>query len=225
MESSTSVQTVTARDVVGTAAPVGVASTADGRTARRDRNRNAVVDALLELYGEDNVMPSSDEIAARSGLSPRSLFRYFDDLDDLARAAVDRQFARVTPLASIDTSPDAPLPERVARIVDSRLRTYEFVAPVAKVARWRAMVQQIIAEQVEYSRQLLREQVANLFAPELAGLGASGRHVMSAVDVLLSFESVTHMRESQGLEPEAVRITLASAIESLLAGTRRESVH
>ena len=35
----------------------------DGRTARRDRNRAAVVDALLELYRDGNLRPSSLEIA------------------------------------------------------------------------------------------------------------------------------------------------------------------
>ena len=37
----------------------------DGRRARRDRNRDAVVDALLELYHEGRLDPSSDEIATR----------------------------------------------------------------------------------------------------------------------------------------------------------------
>ena len=61
---------------------------ADGRHARRDRNRVAVVDAMLELFAAGNLAPSSDEIAEKAGLSPRSLFRYFDDLDDLVRVAL-----------------------------------------------------------------------------------------------------------------------------------------
>ena len=52
----------------------------DGRRARRDRNRVAVVDSLLALYAEGDLNPSTDAIALRAGLSPRSLFRYFDDL-------------------------------------------------------------------------------------------------------------------------------------------------
>ena len=57
----------------------------DGRRLRRDRNRTAVVDALLDLYGESNLRPSTAEIAERAGLSHRSLFRYFDDFEDLCR--------------------------------------------------------------------------------------------------------------------------------------------
>ena len=60
----------------------------DGRRASRERNRDAVVDALLDLYREGNLSPGADAVAERSGLSRRSLFRYFDDLDDLCRAAI-----------------------------------------------------------------------------------------------------------------------------------------
>ena len=55
----------------------------DGRRASRERNRIAVVDALLDLYAEGNLRPGAGEVARRAGLSRRSVFRYFDDLDDL----------------------------------------------------------------------------------------------------------------------------------------------
>ena len=73
----------------------------DGRRASRDRNLNAVVDALLDLFQEGNLRPGADEIAARSGLSRRSVFRYFDALDDLARVAIARQPARVSHLVEV----------------------------------------------------------------------------------------------------------------------------
>jgi len=41
----------------------------DGRHARRERNRVAVVDAMLELYQEGNLDPSSDEIAAQKAVA------------------------------------------------------------------------------------------------------------------------------------------------------------
>ena len=71
----------------------------DGRTLRRERNRAAMVDAMLELYREGNLAPSSDAIAERAGLSPRSLFRYFEDIDDLVHAAITRQQQRIAPVA------------------------------------------------------------------------------------------------------------------------------
>ena len=62
----------------------------DGRRARRERNREAVLDALMELVKEGDDDPSVDDIAARAGVSYRSVYRYFDDRADLFDAATKR---------------------------------------------------------------------------------------------------------------------------------------
>ena len=49
---------------------------ADGRRVRREQNREAVLDAVVELFHEGSYQPTTDEIAIRAGLSPRSQFRY-----------------------------------------------------------------------------------------------------------------------------------------------------
>ena len=40
---------------------------ADGRRRRRAQNREAVIDALLSLFGDGNYQPGMAEIAARDG--------------------------------------------------------------------------------------------------------------------------------------------------------------
>lgn len=187
----------------------------DGRHARRERNRLAVVDAMLEMYDDGNYEPSSDEIAARAGLSARSLFRYFDDLDDLVRVTISRQYDRVRPLAQIDPSPDAPLAERIDRLVASRLRTYAAIATVGRVSRARALTQPLIAVQIAQARALWRAQISALFAPELASTD-DGEAVLAALDALTSFEAVVYLREQGGRDGEIER-TLTVAVARLLA--------
>src|SRR3546814_12280183 len=80
------------------ASPPDASATTDGRSLRRDRNRMAVIDAVLALYDSGNLAPSSDNIAERAGTSVRSVFRYFDDVDDMLRAALGRQQERLEPL-------------------------------------------------------------------------------------------------------------------------------
>ena len=70
-----------------------VDETTDGRTARRDRNRELVLDAALELFREGHLEPTALQVAERSGLSPRSVFRYFEDTEALLRAAIARLLA------------------------------------------------------------------------------------------------------------------------------------
>ena len=88
----------------------------DGRTLRRTRNRTAVIAALLEIIREGNLRPGASEIADRAGVSHRSIFRYFDDLDDLVRTAIDHAFEQAGPMADIPDIGSGSLDERIAVI-------------------------------------------------------------------------------------------------------------
>ncbi len=194
-------------------------ATTDGRQLRRERNREAVVDALLDLYREGNLQPGTEEIAARSGLSPRSLFRYFDDVDDLIRTAIRHQEHRVMHLVAIDVSPDRPLEVKVAALVDQRMALFEAVGHAAAVARLRAPFQPVLADEVHLHRVFLRAQIAALFAPELATLDAQrpgpGGDTLAAADVLTSFESCQLLLQGQGLSPARARAVLIRALAAL----------
>lgn len=189
----------------------------DGRHARRDRNRLAVVDAMLSLYAAGNLDPSSDEIAESAGLSPRSLFRYFDDLDDLVQVAISRQHARLEPLSGLDVSPDGPLADRVARLVAQRVRLFDRIGSVGVVSRVRAPFQPLIASELAISRSFLRRQLEQLFAPELSRRGAAGATgTVASIDVLTSFESLHLMRDDQQLSNAQITDALTDALTRLL---------
>ena len=127
----------------------------------------AVVDALLDLYGESNLRPSTAEIAERAGLSHRSLFRYFDDFDDLCREAICRAEQRARPLIPIEVDRAAPLTDRIEALVTQRLRLFEALGPVARVSRLNAPFADVLAAELTKNRAFLRAQLTDLFAPEL----------------------------------------------------------
>jgi AcrR family transcriptional regulator len=188
--------------------------TTDGRQLRRERNREAVVEALLDLYRDGNLQPSSEEIAERSGLSPRSLFRYFDDVEDLVRAAIRRQQERAIPLVPIDAGPDAPFETKVTALVEQRFRLFEAVGNAAGVLRLRSPFQPLLAAALSRNRAFLRWQLGTLLAPELAGLGTAADSALAAADVVTSFESRHLLLEDQGLTRTQA---MAVMVESLLA--------
>ena len=197
-------------------APESVDET-DGRRLRRDRNRDAVVDSLLAIYGEGNLDPSSTEIAERAGLSPRSLFRYFDDIDDLARAAIGLQVQRVQHLFVVSAEAHRPLHERVAALVEQRIALFDAIEPAARVVRVRAPFQSVLADELAHTRGLLRGQVRHVLAPELDAMDPDrAAKTLSGADVLCSFESHQLMRHSQGLERPLLDATLAANLEALV---------
>ncbi len=190
----------------------------DGRHLRRERNREGVVDALLELYGEGNLDPSSAEIAERAGSSPRSLFRYFDDVDDLCSEAIRRHEGRIRQHVTLSAGPDDPLEARIAALVAARVALYEATGPVGQVARMRAPFQPLIAAELAQGRTFLRNQVRRLFAVELATLEAGrAAALLAAADVLSSYESFRLMRDAQGHSTARVAQLLEESLRALFA--------
>lgn len=190
----------------------------DGRSARRDRNRTAVLDAVLELYAEGKLVPGAPEVAERSGVSLRSLYRYFDDADELVRAAIARHLERLAPLEVIPAIGQGPLEDRIESMVRHRLALYAAAAPVFRVSRARAAVAPLLAEQLERRRRQLRGQVEEQFEPELASMaGADRRAVTAAVDALLQFDGLELLCHDQGLSSAVVGDVLRRALHRLLA--------
>jgi AcrR family transcriptional regulator len=186
---------------------------ADGRRLRREQNRETVLDALADLFDEGVYEPSTNEIAERAGLSPRSLFRYFDDIDDLHHAVIDRELANARPLLDTGATPGAATPAKIERLVEARVALYETIAPAARAARACAHRHPAVAAQLREARSYLRHQVGKLFAAEL---GDRRRTLLPALDALCSFETHQLLREDQGLSRAKTVSTLVLALGALL---------
>jgi AcrR family transcriptional regulator len=192
---------------------------ADGRRLRREHNREAVLDALTELFAEGNYQPSTIQIAERAGLSPRSLFRYFEDVDDLHHAAIERQLEAARPLLEVREpaaipalAPATAAAAKATALVEARVRLFDATAPAARAARVNAHRHPVIARQVRRSRAYMRRQVAEFFASELTGR----RDVLPAIDALCSFETYDLLRHDQGLSRAATATALVTALLALL---------
>ncbi|MBI5088678.1 MAG: TetR/AcrR family transcriptional regulator [Actinobacteria bacterium] len=190
----------------------------DGRRARRDRNKYAVVDAFLELVRAGNPRPSVAEVAERSGVSHRSVFRYFEDKDQLARTAIERQQAFAAPLIALTVGPGAPLDERIQRFVERRIELFEHLAPVARLSRSLVDVQPVIAAELANNRHYFRNQIEHLFGAELDAMPrAQAAQTLAVLDVICSFESTDLLLHDQGLSRTDATAALERAVRQLLA--------
>jgi AcrR family transcriptional regulator len=189
-------------------APIAPTEEVDGRRLRREQNRQAVLDALVSLLEDGEYQPTSTAIAERAGISPRSLFRYFDDVDDLSRAAIERHMARWGALFTFDIDLELPLPERIRAVVEQRARLFDVIAPIARTARVTAHRNKVIGAQLRNIRGHLRTEVARV-------LGAGD--VLPVLDALLSFESYELLRHDQHLSRDKVLDHLTGAVAALLA--------
>jgi AcrR family transcriptional regulator len=186
----------------------------DGRHRRRVENLEAVVEATLELISENGALPTVAEVAERAGISQRSVFRYFDDVDQLTRAAVDARFRQGAALVGMPSPIPVALDDRLRELAASRSRLFEFLGPTARVVRTRLVDNPVLIESVERSRHALRSQLREVLAPELEAAG--GEVTLAALDVVYSFEAWDLLRRDQGLSPEEAAAVLVAAASALL---------
>lgn len=191
--------------------------TIDGRTARRDRGRTAVLEAALELFEEENLEPTPEQIALRAGVSTRSVYRYFEDRDDLVRAIIAHKQLKVLPLFHIESIGNGELADRLSRFVDSRLKVYDAIGATARAMAIKSSSDPVIGEQIAFRKSIFRQQIETNFANELDQMPSQQRtNSLNAIDALTQVESLDRFRVDLQLTIDETRNVLVASIQALL---------
>jgi TetR/AcrR family transcriptional regulator, regulator of autoinduction and epiphytic fitness len=196
----------------------GVTAAVDGRTARALRTRQAIVDATIALVEAGDVRPTAPRVAERAGVSVRSVFQHFDDLETLYSAVADRLLERVVGLIS-DVEASGPLDERVARFVDQRAALLESITPIRRAAAVHAPFSREITERLLGGHAYLRYEVERAFADVLEGMPDDERiELLDSLDAALSWGSWDSLRSLAGCSPTRAKRAVARAVTALLGG-------
>jgi AcrR family transcriptional regulator len=106
-------------------------------------------------------------VAERAGVSVRTVWQHFEDLEALLVEAGRRDLEIAeTFVEPIDGS--LPLADRVRLLVDQRARMFEAMAPPWRAARLHAPFSAQIRRNRDDLMTLARQQLEELFAPEIA---------------------------------------------------------
>ena len=139
----------------------------DGRTARALRTREAIVDACIGLVDEGDLKPTAPRIAERAGVSVRSVFQHFDDLESLFAMVAERAVGQLIGLFE-PIDPELPLDERVRRFSSERRTVLEAMTPIRRAAAVHAPFSPEIRSRLQAGHDFLRGELARVFGPELA---------------------------------------------------------
>ena len=192
-------------------------SAVDGRSLRRERNRQDIVDALLGLIENGETEISAALIASKAGLSERSIFRYFDDVNDLYRSVCDLAFSKEIEYALIDDVGIGSLDTKIENFVNQRVRIYTMNEKIAPAARSFAFKNPIIKNQLVVGRKLLRTQIIKHFAQELSVFDKQQQQVAVAIiDSLTTFEYYDMMRSDQKMSVQTIKSVLTESIRKAL---------
>jgi len=188
----------------------------DGRVARRERNRDAVVDAIMVLVQSGEIDPSIAQVAEVAGVSERSIFRHFESREALVAAVIERQLEVVSSLLR-EIPVDGALDSRVGALMNERARLFEEITPMRYCALRVSDRSELVADQLAAARSWLREELRTVFAGELDRRApAEARDVLDALDLVTSWEAWNVLRAHQGCSvARARRLTERLALHTL----------
>lgn len=185
----------------------------DGRSARAQRTRDSVVNAVLELANRGDARPTAREIADRAGISVRSVYVHFDDLDDLFRAAAARHFEQMESLLQpVDVS--LPIAARIVAAADQRVAIHENFGAVRRAAEQWAPLSPALAEMLRVGRDVGRQDTERLFGPVLLGR-ADHDIALAAITLVLGANAWDSLRD-QGLSVDAASEIIIHTVTRLL---------
>jgi TetR/AcrR family transcriptional regulator, regulator of autoinduction and epiphytic fitness len=171
---------------------------------------------MRALHAEGDLRPTVPRIAARAGVSLRTVWQQFADREALLLEAVrrDREIQRSL-VSRID--PDQPLAMRVEAFVCQRARVLEEMTPTWRAAR----VHQPFSDQLTRDRERRnaggRAEVEQVFALELSQLpGQQRERLVDALHAISLWSFWETLRTDLELSPLRAKEILTSTFTALL---------
>ena len=193
----------------------------DGRKARGQRTRDAIVTAMLDLVVDGEFTPSAQQIAARAGVSVRSVYQHLVDLESLYDEASTRGAEMIRSMAT-DVDPALPLTKRIEAFTVNRATMLERTRPISRAGVLTGTTSAAVRENRQRLADWTRQRVAAIFGAELATLPEPvAQGIVCAIDALSSASSWAYLRDT-GYTPQAAHQVMQVGIAALLAGARAE---
>ncbi|MGC4892462.1 TetR/AcrR family transcriptional regulator [Micromonospora sp. DT31] len=187
----------------------------DGRAARAERTRAAIVEAHLALIDAGDLRPTGERIAERAGVSLRTLWTNFKDMETLFAATGRRVGERQAELWR-PVQPDLPLTGRVAAFCEQRARLLEVLAPSARASALREPFSPQLRRNREAAVDRVRAELEAVFGAELAHAGPGRDQLLDALTVACTWSAWSMLRDALGLDLDAARAVMARTVGALL---------
>ena len=189
-----------------------IVPTSDGRRQRSERSQVAIIEAALALINEEKQVPTAQQIADRAGVSIRSFFRHFADMDALFLSADEMLGASYATLFAVSDR-SGTLSERISRAVNLYGNAFDQLSELILCTQALAWRFPALQERYAYHQKKLRDEL-ELWLPEVATSTKSRREAVHAV---ASFEMWHRLREHQRLPQKSSHEIILGLVTDLLA--------
>ncbi len=183
----------------------------DGRALRGERNRQLIIDALLGLLVNGNLIPSAQQVADEAGISVRTVFRHFEDMESLF-AEIDAAARPIYESYFLEADQSGTLEERIYNAVECRIGCYTDAGSLEEsthVLLWRS---EQIRKRYAQTQRFLRKDL-DKWLPELESVSKETRE---AIDGITSFEFFDRLNTHQGLSKNSCKKLIIRLVSDLL---------
>ncbi len=201
-------------------------TTTDGRRERTVSTRRSILDSTRRLILSGNLDPTASAIADQAGITRRTLFRHFSDMETLHREIIldAQRYAQTVMDEPFHSDLEEGLQEDLSTadrrpgllqiVIERRVRIYEYLLPLhvsSVYQRYRSSAtEQAIRANVRRRRKRLKE-----ILPYSTALDAL---LFESVDGILSIEFWISLRQDQRLSVPRATQVLQYAVTRLING-------
>ncbi|MFD1860139.1 TetR/AcrR family transcriptional regulator [Aeromicrobium camelliae] len=186
----------------------------DGRARRSERTRAAIVDAHARLLRNGELRPSAKQIAQEAGVSVRTLWGSFGDMENLFAETVAYWFASDDALVEpIDA--DQPLDDRITQFCAGRERRLLNIAPAARAALLLEPVSPTLRASRAGHINRVRNELERVFADELEESDHRDA-LLDALTVAASWNAWSLLHDDHERDAAACRAAMELTLRALL---------
>ena len=183
----------------------------DGRRLRSERSRVQIVAAMRAVIEGGNMDPNATSVAEAAGVSIRTVFRHFEEMDSLYRELNAQLEAEILPM--VMTQFEArDWQGRALEVVTRRARIYERLMPFKTAAHARRFQSEYLMDAHRRFLALERAALQAILPPEVR----SNPALFAAFEMVTGFQSWQRLRQDQNLTPEDAEAAMRIAVERLL---------
>lgn len=157
-------------------------------------------------------------VAEASGVSIRSLYRYFGDGQTMILEAIEGLVAEAKTVGIIPNVGEGTFAERVEALVAARFRAYRLVRFVLRAALVNIANNPDLAASQHRTRGLLEFQFKAQFAPELSQLDeAEQTRVTQLGSAICNLEFIDMLSDRQGINEQDAQTIVRRLLTDILA--------
>lgn len=187
----------------------------DGRRLRSAASRRRIVEAMRDLIREGTVSPRAEDVATKANVGLRTVFRHFDDMENLYREIAALALLEVGPMIDLPP-PTGTLEEKLDTMVERRTKLFERIMPFRISADAIVHRSAYLLEDRNNMNAAFRDLARTALPPEMR----KDRTLVEAVDAVLSFDFWRRLRVDQNLSVAQARRAMEMTGRALLSTPR-----